>query len=56
MLADEPTANLDPKNTDRVLGVIDQHIHSEGMTLVVVSHDQQTIERFDDEAQQFEAL
>ncbi len=47
VLADEPTANLDPDNASRVLDALDQHAKQQGATLVVVTHDQDMIPRFD---------
>jgi len=47
VLADEPTANLDPGNAARVLDALDQHAKQQGATLVVVTHDQDVTARFD---------
>ena len=47
VLADEPTASLDPDNASRVLDALDQHAKHRGATLVVVTHDRDVIERFD---------
>lgn len=46
LLADEPTANLDPDNASRVLDALEQYATEHGATLVVVSHDRETIARF----------
>lgn len=53
ILADEPTGNLDSKNAQSVLTLFD-HLHSEGATICMVTHDpssakraQRTIEMFD---------
>jgi energy-coupling factor transporter ATPase len=37
LVADEPTAGLDPHARSEVLGIL-QHLHSEGTTLVIASH------------------
>jgi ABC-type lipoprotein export system ATPase subunit len=39
LLADEPTASLDPDAAARVLDLLDETSRAEGCTLVVVSHD-----------------
>ncbi|MGI9429481.1 MAG: ABC transporter ATP-binding protein [Bythopirellula sp.] len=46
VLADEPTANLDPDNKHRVLDLLDEYVNRTGATLVVVTHDHQVAERF----------
>lgn len=38
LLADEPTGNLDSKNTETVLALLDK-LHSEGATICMVTHD-----------------
>ncbi len=38
LLADEPTGNLDDKNEGTVMELFDE-LHTQGMTLVVVTHD-----------------
>ncbi len=39
LLADEPTANLDPDAAEMVLGLFDRERHDRGMTVVMVTHD-----------------
>lgn len=46
LLADEPTANLDPANASRVLDTLDNYATEQGATLVVVSHDPSVVARF----------
>ena len=53
ILADEPTGNLDSKNAQSVMSLLD-HLHSLGATICMVTHDpksaaraQRTIEVFD---------
>jgi putative ABC transport system ATP-binding protein len=46
ILADEPTGNLDPENTDRVLDIINTYVESNGATLVSVTHERHLIDRF----------
>ncbi len=41
LLADEPTGNLDEKNTLHLMDLLAQIRADEGMTLVMVTHDQQ---------------
>ena len=38
LLCDEPTGNLDSKNTDSVLALFDQ-LRDEGLTILVITHD-----------------
>lgn len=38
LLADEPTGNLDKKNSDNVAAMFDQ-LHQTGQTIVIVTHD-----------------
>ena len=47
VLADEPTANLDPENATRVLDALDRHAREKGATLIVVTHDRSVVPRFD---------
>jgi ABC-type lipoprotein export system ATPase subunit len=47
VLADEPTGNLDPANRDRVLERLFAYAGERGATLVVVSHDQELLPRFE---------
>ena len=47
LLADEPTANLDSGNATRVLDALESYAGDNSATLVVVSHDRETISRFD---------
>jgi len=41
LLADEPTGNLDEKNTMQLMELLSQIRTDEGMTMVMVTHDQQ---------------
>lgn len=47
LLADEPTGNLDPETTDRVLELLLNEARAREATLVLVTHDHGLIERFD---------
>jgi len=47
VLADEPTANLDSDNAARVLDALDRHTSRSDATLVVVTHDEDVMPRFD---------
>lgn len=47
VLADEPIANLDSDNADRVLKAFDSHVQESNATLVVATHDQTILSRFD---------
>ena len=48
ILADEPTANLDPRNAARVLDALDEYAKKQAATLVVVTHDRDVLTRFDE--------
>ena len=45
VLADEPTGNLDTKNSDAIVELIRQ-INDEGVTFVVITHNQEIAEAF----------
>lgn len=47
IIADEPTGNLDPKNTDLVADLLLDFVKKEGATLVTVTHDHDFAKRFD---------
>lgn len=47
LLCDEPTGNLDSANTLKVLDLIRQLAETNGATLVVVTHDDQVANKFD---------
>ena len=40
VLADEPTANLDPENKERVLAAFDRYLESNEAALLVTTHDE----------------
>ncbi|MET7327263.1 ABC transporter ATP-binding protein [Nonomuraea sp. NPDC005650] len=44
LLCDEPTGNLDSRNTESVLGLFDE-LRGQGLTLVVITHEQEVGER-----------
>lgn len=47
LLADEPTGNLDPTNTKRILDILFEHVRKTGTTLITVTHDRSDLGRFD---------
>jgi putative ABC transport system ATP-binding protein len=47
LLADEPTGNLDPENTARVLDILFDHVRESGTTLVSVTHERDQLGRFE---------
>ncbi|MFT4621692.1 MAG: putative ABC transport system ATP-binding protein [Myxococcota bacterium] len=47
VLADEPTAGLDPLATARLVDLLDALVAARGVTLLLVSHDPAVIARFD---------
>ncbi|GAA4311457.1 ABC transporter ATP-binding protein [Pontixanthobacter gangjinensis] len=46
LICDEPTANLDPVNRDRILDIIDSYCDETKTTLIMVTHDQEILQRF----------
>ncbi len=46
VLADEPTASLDPENSDAAMSLIQQTCREQGAALLCVSHDPTMVERF----------
>ena len=48
LLCDEPTANLDPVNRDKILEMLFQYCMESQATLIMVSHDTEILQKFDD--------
>lgn len=46
LLADEPTANIDPKSAESVLDLICESCRNENIALLMVTHDMQIASRF----------
>jgi len=47
LLCDEPTANLDPANRDRILDILFAYCQNQNASLVMVTHDHEILNRFD---------
>jgi putative ABC transport system ATP-binding protein len=47
LFADEPTGNLDPVNTTRVLDILFGFAERSGSTLITVTHDRELLPRFE---------
>ncbi len=47
VLADEPTGNLDPRNTDVILDLVFRLVEKRGTTFLMVTHDHSLLDRFD---------
>ncbi|MEC9094266.1 MAG: ABC transporter ATP-binding protein [Planctomycetota bacterium] len=47
LLADEPTGNLDANNKNRIVDLLLEQASQTGSTLIVVTHDQALMDRFD---------
>ena len=45
LLCDEPTGDLDRKNADEIMGLIDRLVHEHGKTVLMVTHDARAAER-----------
>jgi predicted ABC-type transport system involved in lysophospholipase L1 biosynthesis ATPase subunit len=45
LLADEPTGNLDSATAAEVMGLVLDHVRAAGVTLVLVTHDEELAER-----------
>jgi putative ABC transport system ATP-binding protein len=45
LLCDEPTGDLDRKNADEIMGLIDRLVHEYGKTVLMVTHDPRAAER-----------
>ena len=48
LLADEPTAGLDARRSDLLLGLIAELTQELGLTMVLVTHDRRLCEGLDD--------
>lgn len=44
LLADEPTGNLDPRNSDEIMELI-QYINEQGTTVIIATHDADIVNR-----------
>jgi putative ABC transport system ATP-binding protein len=55
VLADEPTGNLDRKNAGTALALIRETCHENGAALLLVSHDREVLEQFE-QTQDFHSL
>jgi putative ABC transport system ATP-binding protein len=47
LLCDEPTANLDPANRDKILDLLFEYGQEKPASLVMVTHDPEVLGRFD---------
>lgn len=47
LLADEPTANLDIKNSENIINLIKQICSEKNISLLLITHDKEILERFD---------
>jgi putative ABC transport system ATP-binding protein len=45
LLCDEPTGDLDRKNADEIMDLIDRLVHEHGKTVLMVTHDPRAAER-----------
>ena len=47
ILADEPTGNLDDENSDRILSILKELAHNQGLCVIIVTHDMEIAEQSD---------
>ena len=47
LLCDEPTGNLDPANSTRVMDIMFKYVEDHGATLIAVTHDHEMAKKFD---------
>ncbi|KPK28941.1 MAG: ABC transporter ATP-binding protein [Desulfobacterales bacterium SG8_35_2] len=47
LLGDEPTGNLDPRNRDQVMDILFDYSQKVSAPLIIITHDQQLLSRFD---------
>lgn len=47
ILADEPTGNLDSENGIRIIQLLEQIQRESGVTVIIVTHDEQMAQRAD---------
>ena len=48
LILDEPTAGLDPRGRDEILGQIEKLHRERGMTIILVSHSMEDVARYAD--------
>ena len=48
LLADEPTGNLDTKNSDKIFSILESLAHKDGYCVVIVTHDEEIGSRADE--------
>ena len=46
MILDEPTAGLDPKGRDDILGLVQKLHNEQGLTIILVSHSMEDVARY----------
>jgi putative ABC transport system ATP-binding protein len=46
LLADEPTANIDPRNQQKIIDLIRQTCQEEGVALILVTHSREVADQF----------
>ena len=44
LLADEPTGNLDPRNSDEIMELM-EYINNRGTTVIIATHDKEIVNR-----------
>jgi cell division transport system ATP-binding protein len=54
ILADEPTGNLDPETSEKIIQLLKQLSDNQNITVIIATHDYQMLEKYKGEIWQFQ--
>jgi cell division transport system ATP-binding protein len=54
ILADEPTGNLDPETSEKIIQLLKQLSDNRNITVIIATHDYQMLEKYKGEIWQFQ--